>query len=311
MKVSVVMRSKNCDWVIGEALAALRSQTVSDFELLVVDSGSTDRSLELSEAYSARVLEIPPDDYHPGNVLNRAMAETTGDVVVFQNADAVPLSPNSLANLLAAFDGGNVAAAFGRQLPRPDAELWVSREYKASFPDSNRPAPWIVLSFPFAAVRRSAWLEHPFYSDCWGSEDTEWGAWALRAGWRVKYVPNAIVMHSHNYSLRQIWGRRFIEGEADAYVCGGRPNIRTSVRSGVAACWKDVKLSLQLGSVRALCLSPVRRIVGEWGEYRGRKLGTDRLLKGCKDSRNGQRVVMANHESVVTHNDSDAAARTQ
>ena len=55
MKVSVVMRSKNCDWVIGEALAALRSQTVSDFELLVVDSGSTDRSLEFSEAYSARL----------------------------------------------------------------------------------------------------------------------------------------------------------------------------------------------------------------------------------------------------------------
>ena len=216
--VSVIMRSKNSMPVIAQALQGLYSQDFRDFELLVVDSGSTDTTLEVVAQYPARVIRIRPEDYFPGRVLNAAIREARGDILVFQNSDVVPLHVQALGRLLAPFDDPRVAATFARQLPRPEADTWVRREYALSFPESGEAPPWITLSLPLAAVRRSAWEQHPFYDAAWGSEDTEWGAWARSHGHEVRYVPDSRVMHSHNYTLRQLYGRRFIEGEADAFI---------------------------------------------------------------------------------------------
>jgi len=61
-------------------------------------------------------------------------------------------------------------------------------------------------------------------SDAWASEDTEWGNWAKENGYNIKYVKNAILMHSHNYSLIQIYGRKFVEGEGDVFIYIGKEN---------------------------------------------------------------------------------------
>ena len=70
-RLSVVMRSKNSDWVIHQALAALFSQSVADFELIVLDSGSSDRTLEIVAHYPHRLIRVVPEEYVPGPVLNR------------------------------------------------------------------------------------------------------------------------------------------------------------------------------------------------------------------------------------------------
>jgi len=293
------MRSRNAEGVVGQALAALFSQSFRDFELLVVDSGSTDRTLELVAPYPHRLKRIEPGDYFPGRVLNEAIAETRGEIVVFLNSDAVLLVPDALAILVDAFQDPAVQAAFARQIPRPEAHTWVRRDYAASFP-AQGPAPaWITLSLPFAGMRRSAWKQHPFYLDAWGSEDTEWGHWARAHGLTVRYLGGALVMHSHNYTLRQLYGRRFIEGEADALLCRRREGLLRTGGRVLSSLLHDLPAHLRARDPGGLLLAPARRVVFHWGWLRGYRHGWKRITTGSGDASHGQKVVLERHDASL------------
>jgi rhamnosyltransferase len=297
------MRSKNADWVIGQALAALFSQTYRDFELVVVDSGSTDRTLELVAKYPHRLLTVAPNDYFPGKVLNRAIEETASELVVFQNSDTVPMTNTTLGRLVAAFDDPAVQAAFARQMPRPDADAWVRRDYASSFPDASAAPEWIPLSLPLAAMRRSAWAKHPFYTDAWGSEDTEWGHWAQRNGLKVAYVKDALVMHSHNDTLRQLYGRRFIEGEADAFIYRRKETAFKMVVRAAGSTLRDWIQCARDRDLRDSLAVPPRRVVYHWAYLAGHRHGSARIARGDTDASVGQRTVLSRHDSNRDSND--------
>lgn len=295
--VTVIMRCKNSDWVIHQALAGLFSQSFRDFELLVVDSGSTDRTLDIVRRYPCRLIEIEAGDYYPGAVLNRAIGQARGDIIVFQNSDAVPLSSDALQALVSALDAPDVEAAFGRQIPRPEADTWVCRDYAAAFPTEGTPPGWMVYSLPFAAMRRSAWEANRFYTDAWGSEDTEWGCRAVRRGSRPRYVPAATVMHSHNYSLRQLYGRRFIEGEADAFIHGDTAMFAAVARRTLASAVRDLAACIRHRDWRAIFVIPVRRLVYHWAYLKGRRLGEHRIRSKDPDASRGQRTVLERYQA--------------
>jgi len=293
------MRTKNCAWVVDQALAALYAQDYTDFELLVVDSGSTDATLEMVGRTPARVVRIAPQDYVPGAVLNDAIATIRSPLVVFQNADTVPLEPSALRRLLAPLCDESVVATFARQIPRPEARPWVRRDYRSAFPASGPAPEWMPLSLPFAAMRRSVWERHPFYVDAWGSEDTEWGAWARREGHNIVYVPGCRVMHSHNYTLSQIYGRRFIEGEADAFVSPEDPHgPARAVHRALRSAAGDALSAFRQGEWRDGLTAPARRAVFHWAHWRGHRHGARRRRSGDTDLRTGQRIVLSRHESI-------------
>ncbi len=295
--VTVIMRSKNAESTLAQALSGLFSQEFKNFDLLVVDSGSTDGTLDILAQYPCRVLRIEAKSYFPGAVLNRAIEQAQGEIVVLQNSDAVPLTPRALTRLLEAFDDPNVAAAFARQVPRPDARLEVRHDYALSFPDTPPAPPWIKLSLPLAALRKSVWREHPFYTDAWASEDTEWGHWAMSKGYTLKYVPEALVMHSHNYTLEQMYGRRFVEGEADAFIYGGTESIGKMLIKTASAMARDFVVHLKHGAFREMAMIVPRCIT--WGRayYKGHKLGEHRIASGNKDASIGQATVLERHDA--------------
>jgi rhamnosyltransferase len=296
-RCTVIVRSRNAERDIGHALAALFSQDFKDFELLVVDSGSTDRTLDIVAEYPHRLTRIEPSSYVPGPVLNSAIASSRSPLAVFLNSDCMPLTPGSLGALVAAFEDETVVAAFARQVARPEARAWVRREYLECFPPEGRAPAWIELSLPFAAMRRSAWEQMPFWDESWGSEDTAWGKRARDRGWTVRYVPEALVMHSHDYTLRQLYGRRFIEGEADAILYGGvdRP-VRLAARAAKNVL-RDVVADVREGDLADLALAPARRAVDAWGYWRGARHGARRRAAGDTDVRTGQKVVLDRHPS--------------
>jgi rhamnosyltransferase len=297
-RIAVIMRSKNSDWVIDQTLAALFSQDFREFELLVVDSGSTDRTLEIVRQYPCRLIEIAASAYYPGAVLNSAIEQTDCDLLVFVNSDAVALTQHTLSRIVGAFDDSQAQAAFARQLPRPEADTWVRRDYAVSFPASAPAPPWMTFSLPFAALRRSAWEKHRFYSDAWGSEDTEWGCWARKNGFPVLYVPDALVMHSHNYTLRQLYGRRFIEGEADAFIYRKTETLLSMIGRFLRSAARDGVDCLFARDMVGLALAAPRRWVYHWAHYQGRRLGMNRMRKGNTDASVGQKIVLERHESI-------------
>ena len=292
-RVTVIMRCKNSDWVIAQALAGLFSQSYKDFELLVIDSGSTDRTLEIVKQFPHRLIQIEPTQYYPGSVLNMAIKKARGELIVFQNSDAVPLRHDTLGNLIKAFDDPVNQAALTRQLPRPEADTWVRHDYAQSFPDADKTPPWITLSLPMAAMRKSIWQQHPFYTDAWASEDTEWGQWAVNNGQNIKYVKNALVMHSHNYTLKQVYGRKFVEGEADAFIYDTKPSILKSVIKLARKFLREAVFHLKVADIKGLLLMPARCFVSEKAHYQGLQLGHKRRLEGDTDPSKGQVTILS------------------
>lgn len=292
---TVLMRSKNSDWVIGEALQGLFMQSFKDFELMVVDSGSKDKTLEIVSQYPCRLMEIEAKSYFPGVVLNSAVEQIESEIIVVQNSDAIPLKPDALSELLKPFEDGSVAATYARQVPRHDALPWVRRDYASSFPDRG-PAPnWIRMSFPFAAFRRSLWEKHHFYTDAWASEDQEWAAWALKEGYRVLYVPESVVMHSHNYNLKELYARRFVEGEADAFFGDEPMTLVRAAAMAAGAMARDARHYLADGDILGLFGIPARRIVEQWAFRKGFLHGDQRRRSGDRDASYGQQVVLNHH----------------
>ena len=297
-RATVIMRCKNSDWVIDQAIAALFSQDYEDFELIVVDSGSTDRTLDIVRQYPCELIEIEAAQYLPGAVLNMAAERARGELLVFQNSDTVPLHHGSLRRLVDEFDDPAVHAAFARQVPRPEAHSWVRRDYACAFPPRGDAPPWLTLSLPFAAMRKSTWRKHPFYTEAWASEDTEWGRWANDHHLEIRYVPEATVMHSHNYTLREIYGRRFVEGEADAFIYEEDDQWMSLLLRTASSIIRDVRYALGRGDVLGAAASPARRSVYQWAYYQGKKFGAQRRRSGNSDIAAGQEIVLARHDAA-------------
>ena len=132
--VSVVMRSYNEGWALKETLPALAGQDFGPWELIVIDSGSTDGSVELIEAAKpAHFVRIKPSEYNPSRVMNQGMRLAKADTVLFLNADATPQGPDWMRPLYDALQSPCTAAVFSRQVPRPDCRAVFAHDYDRCF----------------------------------------------------------------------------------------------------------------------------------------------------------------------------------
>jgi len=227
-EVTVIVRTFNSEDMIVSCLESITKQKNVIIKLLIVDSGSTDSTLDLIQNYPHEIINIPAGTYIPGPVLNTAISKSETDIVVFVNSDVALLSDKTISYLIEPIKSdGAVVATFGRQIARPEAELYVKYEYSKSFPRHYGDSPsWMHYSLPIAALKKSTWDDgFQFYQDSWGSEDTHLGVLLKNSGFQVLYIPRAIAMHSHNYTFRQLKSRMEIEGAADFYIF---PNSKPS-----------------------------------------------------------------------------------
>jgi len=277
MTTHVVMRSHNDMPLVGETLSALSSQR-GDFDLVVIDNASSDGTREEAEKYTRHIVNVPAGEYVPGRVLNRGMEETSGDIVVFLNSDCTPQNGDWLSQLVDGFTDDDVAAVFGRQIPRPDCAPLHAKDTEDTYGDGSRQQYWKhCFSMASSAIRRSCWEERPFNEDIQYSEDIEWTWWARRQGYKIGYVPTSVVMHSHNYTLRQLYRRHYGEGRAEASIFDWSPWERGWLRYSLLPYGRQVlndwKYALKSGSVMSIASSPVTRLAQLLGRRAGFKRG--------------------------------------
>src|SRR5689334_21568748 len=106
--VSIIMRSFNEGWALRETLPALPAQNYKNWELIGIDSGSTDGSLELlREAKPRHLIQLRPEQYNPSRVMNQGMQLARSDFGIFLNADATPQGPDWLEPLVNALQDTN------------------------------------------------------------------------------------------------------------------------------------------------------------------------------------------------------------
>lgn len=226
--ISIIIPTLNAAPWLERLLTMLASQTVRADEILIVDSGSTDGSLEIIRAHGVRLIEIVKEQFDHGGTRAMAMGKTTGDLVVFLTQDAIPASREALARLIAPFAANSqLAAAYGRQLPSPDANPFSAHLRLFNYPPKDSLRCWqdrerfgfktIFISNSFAAYRRTALEEVGLFPEkLLFGEDTVTVARLLERGWCVQYVSGAAVYHSHNYSLWQDFKRYFDIGALHA-----------------------------------------------------------------------------------------------
>ena len=202
--VSVVVPVKDGERFLAELLDAVGAQGAH--EVLVIDSGSRDRSPEIARAAGAQLIEIDPREFGHGRTRNLGAARTTGELICFLTQDATPTGGWLSAYREAFALDERIGAAYGPHLPRPETSPMIAREltefFGAMAPDGRpviqRSDDEAFLSNVNACYRRECWAQLRF-PDIAYSEDQAFGRALLEAGWLKAYHPGAAVLHAHDY----------------------------------------------------------------------------------------------------------------
>jgi GT2 family glycosyltransferase len=240
--VSVAIPVCNGGMLLAGVLGALAGQSV-EHELLVCDSGSTDGSPQLARGHGARVLEIAPERFTHGGARNLLMREARGAHVALLTQDSEPGDERWLERLLGGFElAHDVAIVYGPYRPRPNAALAVRIELERWFaslsPDGSprverlepheRSLPAVELigrrgffTDANACLARAAWERVPFREVPY-AEDRVLAIEMLRAGYAKAFVPQAAVIHSHDYTTTEQLRRCFDEWRGLREVYGWR-----------------------------------------------------------------------------------------
>jgi glycosyltransferase involved in cell wall biosynthesis/GT2 family glycosyltransferase len=216
VSVSVVIPVKDGGPLLARVLDAVRAQ--GELELIVIDSGSRDGSVELARGAADELIEIPPEEFGHGRTRNLGAERSSGELICFLTQDAVP-EPGWLGAYREAFAlDPRVGAAFGPHLPHPGTSPMIARElteFFAGFAPDGQPAvhragDLTFLSNVNACYARDCWAELRF-PDIPYSEDQAFGRAMLEAGWVKVFHPDAAVRHAHDYRPVEFIRRYFDE----------------------------------------------------------------------------------------------------
>ena len=233
-KASIIIPTLDAGPVFERVLEAVVSQRAPwPFEILVVDSGSTDGTLEVVKRFpNVRLHEIDKKDFNHGATRNLGAELTSGEFIAFLTHDAMPVNDRWLYNMVTSIERfPNAAGAFGKHYAWPDASAFTKRDMKQHFElfgtlpiavskDTNeerwknKEEGWLqalhFYSDNNSCFRRSIWEKIPYRKVAFG-EDQLWAWDIINAGYEKVYAPQAIVYHSHDYDEAETFERSRIE----------------------------------------------------------------------------------------------------
>jgi glycosyltransferase involved in cell wall biosynthesis len=214
--VSAIIRAYNEEKHIGRLLAGILQQNYQDFEIILVDSGSTDATTAIAANFSVKILHIRPEEFTFGRSLNLGISQAQGEFIVITSAHVYPVYPDWLEHLLAPFQDPKVALTYGKQRGDSSTKFSEQQVFAHWFPQQSQPRQ----AHPFcnnanAAIRRSLWEKHAYDESLTGLEDLQWARWAMDQGYAITYVAEAEVIHVHDETPRGIYNR--YRREAMAY----------------------------------------------------------------------------------------------
>jgi rhamnosyltransferase len=303
MSVTVAVPVRDGGRLLEQTLAAVRAQRLdgdASAELLVCDSGSSDGSAEVARGLGAEVFEIGPEEFSHGGTRNLLMERAQGDHVAFLSQDSVPADELWLARLLRGFSlADDVALVFGPYVPRDEASAMVARElveWFRSFSPDGRPRIDRLEPSERAIPARGLLGRRGFFTDANGcvaraawepvrfrpvpyAEDHVLAHDMLRAGFAKAYVPDAAVIHSHDYSARDWLRRSFDEARAmhELYGFDEPGRWRTAalgVWGRVGADFRWARAQRELGGPRAGGMLAVESLHHHVMRAAGTMLGT-------------------------------------
>ncbi len=225
MRISLIIPTLNAGSHMEALLSGLSTQDVKPYETIVIDSSSDDATVEIARRFGARTVVIPRRTFNHGATRNLAAGKAAGDILVFMTQDALPFDNRLLGNLVAPLAEQDIAAAYGRHVPRDDASPPEIFARQFNYPEvpaiksmgdlSTGGIKTFFFSNVCSAFKREPFLEAGMFPEgVRANEDMVLAAKIILKGYRVAYVPQAMVIHSHSYSLFRLFTRYYTIGSS-------------------------------------------------------------------------------------------------
>ena len=276
-KASIIIPTKNAGLPLRAVLdAVVRQEIDGTFEVLVVDSGSSDGTVELVRQFpQIRLIEIESREFGHGKTRNFAIGKTTGEFIVMITHDALPLNSRWLAELLKTAESDlRIAGVFGRHVANPEATIFTKQELDAHFQgflvrpvvelddhvryanDEGYRQYLYFFSDNNALLRRTVWQEIP-YPEVDFAEDQAWARSIIEAGYRKAYAHEAVVAHSHDYGFIERFQRSFDESYALGRIFDYQhgTGLKHSLRAFIGLTLRDARFAIRSGAAK-----------GHWGQ---------------------------------------------
>ncbi|GBE35910.1 poly-beta-1,6-N-acetyl-D-glucosamine synthase [bacterium BMS3Bbin07] len=218
--LSVIIPIYNAAENIESNFSILKKSPIVN-EIIVIDTGSTDDSIKIAESYGALIIEIEKHSFDHGKSRTLGGKKASGDILVYMTQDAVPVNKHSIENLVKPLlENKEIGASYGRQLPHHDATPFAAHLRAFNYPPKSsikslkdREPLGIKTPFmsnSFAAYKKSAIEKVGYFREgVIMAEDTYAGTKLLMAGYKIAYVAEALVYHSHNYTALEEFKRYF------------------------------------------------------------------------------------------------------
>jgi len=294
VEISIVLLTFNGEQYLAEILTSIFTQrTRLSYEVLAIDSGSTDRTLEILKKHPVRVMQIPSLEFGHGRTRNLAAQNSLGRYVVFLTQDAEPANESWLENLVRPLvEDERVAGSYSRQVPRPDCNPIESRDIAIGAGplsmvkrvDQQDPLQkqnyaaclfrYISFSNVSSCIRRNALDRLPFSEKIVMMEDQEWCKRAIESGYWIIYEATSVVHHYHNHPLPMIYKRHFDYGLSLREFASLPLFFKGVLSYAVFEAMSDVIFIVgrregALSTWKWIFKAPIIRFVMRYGLYRG------------------------------------------
>lgn len=216
-KVSIIIRTKNEEKGLPKCLDAIKNQTFQDFEIIIVDSGSTDNTLEIAKEHNCKIVEIPQEDFTYGYSLNVGIKNANGKIIVCLSAHCLPVNNEWLERLINPFKlNSKLAGLYGRQIPFTNASPAEKRGLIEAYPQKDK---FIIISSVYfsnanCALLKKVWTDFNFNEKLTFSEDQDWCARVQDKDFLIGYEPRAVVYHSHKETLGDAYKKYYLKSKA-------------------------------------------------------------------------------------------------
>jgi glycosyltransferase involved in cell wall biosynthesis len=264
MVVSIVVRTLNEARHLPELLAAIESQQTAglEVEIVIVDSGSNDGTLEIALQARCKLVHIRREEFSFGRSLNLGCEAASGEIFVIVSGHCVPTDAQWLRRLCEPVLAGVADYSYGRQIGGPESSFSECRIFEKYYPLHSRlPQQGFFCNNANSALSRKAWRTHRFDEDLTGLEDMELAKRLVAGGGKVGYVAEACVYHYHRESWTQV--KRRFEREAIA-LQKIMPQIHVRRRDTVRYIYSSIRHDLG----RALAERAALRRLPEIVRYR-------------------------------------------
>jgi len=300
-ETSIIIRTFNEVLFLRDLLEGIGAQTYQDYQIIVVDSGSFDGTVDIAREFNVQLVEISGRDFTFGFSLNKGIEVSNGRFIVLVSAHTTPVDTEWLGTLVEPLRDPNVAMTYGRQVGEARSKFSERQDLRRTFGDQRqviRP-PNFFANNANSAAQKDLWNQHRFDEGLPGLEDAAWAKHWMDLGYQVVYEPAAGVHHIHTETWPQVEHRYFREALA-AHAIGvrGRSHVLSEIAGEGWHFLADVGLALFKERSPGLLLEIARF---RWAKGRG-------TARGLFDHSEAQ--IVADHQGFFFKDDVTAVVVT-